>query len=229
MEEVIESQQFAFSQLEKNSVVPLRINIQNGFGSTLFMPASIGPQGNHPGALGLKVVSVRPENQKRNMDTLPAIILMVDPQTGYPVAALDAGYLTSLRTAAASAVATRLLANPETRKVAIFGAGPVAYCHAQAMMCIRGASIQEIVIWNRTAKKAQELAQKLSSEEMFSKVRIYSEECPNAAVKGADLIITATSSEKPLFDGRNIKPGAHLNCVGSFLPTMQEVNSTSYD
>jgi len=223
MADAIDIQANAFKQLQEGKVtMPLRTNVQTEYGSTLFMPCHLTSSG----ALGLKIVAIRPQNAKNNLPTIPATILLIDPITGAPLALMDGTDLTSIRTAAASGVATKFLANKEAHKLALFGAGPVARHHVYAMLAVR-PSLKDIVIVNRTKSSAEKLASLLRSDTRLSSLKITVSDLPESAVKGADIIVTATSSTKPLFDGHLIKKGAHINCVGSFLPTMQEVDATT--
>jgi len=163
---------------------------------------------------------------KKNLPTGIGIILLLDDITGSPLALLDGTHLTPFRTAAASGVATKFLANEGAHKLALFGAGPVARYHVYAMVAVR-PSLRDLVIVNRTKSSAEKLASQLRSDTRLSSLKITVSDLPESAVKGADIIVTATASTKPLFDGNLVKKGAHINCVGAFMPTMQEVDATT--
>jgi ornithine cyclodeaminase len=175
-------------------------------------------------SLSLKVVAIRPENAKLGLPTIPATMLVVDAQTGLLRAILDATDLTTLRTAAGSALATKLLAREDVTKLAIFGAGRQAEAHVDAMLHVR-PGIQTVHIWNRTIARAQELVDRLVARYPNNNVSFSAVDDAAMALRGALVVCTCTNSSVPLFDGRLVENGAHLNLVGAYKPEMREVDS----
>lgn len=207
----------AFARLSTGRAeVPLRAHIATPEqqGISFFMPARIAGE-----ALGLKVVSVFPHNIGRGEPTIYALVTLLDPATGRPLAVLDGTYLTALRTGAASGVATQYMARPEARTLAIFGVGAQAMPQIQAVCAVR--PIDNIWIVNRTRDRAALLAARLRGEGFKGDVRIAA--TPAQALAEADVICTATSAPTPLFNDADVRPGTHINGVGSYKPTMAEV------
>ncbi len=170
------------------------------------MPGAMGEKG----VFGAKIISVFKENFARGKSSHQGLVILFDPEHGAPVCAADAGAITAIRTAAASAVATDALARPEATHLAILGYGEQAYAHAHAISKVR--SIWSISVWGRTFDAAAKLAGQLSEE-------LGVESRPAAsvaeAVKRADIVCTATAAREPVLEGRWIAPGTHLNVVGS--------------
>lgn len=226
MEEAVEVNRAAFLSLATgDATVPERVvlPVPAHSGSTLFKPAFVPGHG-----LGLKVVSVRPANAAAGLPTVPAVVLLVDEATGVPTATVAATYLTALRTAAGSAVATDQLALKGASRLCVFGAGMQGRAHIEAVLCVR--PIKHVAIWNRTRARADNLARELAAEHpavVFDVVA--SPDDIDAAVAAADVIVTATNSSSPVFDGRKLRAGAHINAVGSYLPTMQELDSATLE
>ncbi len=216
----IDAVEAAFASLAAGSAsVPLRtpIDIPEREAVSLFMPARIaGPAA----ALGLKVVSVFPQNARgRAEPTIYALVNLLDPETGRPLAVLDGTYLTALRTGAASGVATRHMARADARRLAVFGAGAQALPQILAVCAVR--PIDTVWIVNRTRDKAALLAARLRGEGYKGDVLI----APSAAraLAEADVVCTATSAAAPLFADADVRPGTHINAVGAYRPSMAEV------
>jgi ornithine cyclodeaminase/alanine dehydrogenase-like protein (mu-crystallin family) len=169
--------------------------------------------------LGTKIVTVFENNPARHFAVVQAVYLLLDGETGSPLALMDGRFITAVRTAATSAVATRLLATGEPKRLAIFGAGVQAESHIEAMLQI--SEVENVMIASRTEAKAAALAERVSSA--------YSIRCeaaaPDNAVLQANLICTCTGSPAPLFDGRTIRPGTHINAVGSFTKATRELDT----
>ncbi|TYC50455.1 ornithine cyclodeaminase family protein [Rhodobacterales bacterium] len=178
----------------------------------LLMPAWV------PGGFaGVKVASVVPGNSGRNLPAVSAQYLLSDATTGQMIALVDGGELTARRTAAASALAARYLARADARRLLVIGTGRLAPNLVAAHMAVR--SIEEVVIWGRSAEKADALAMELSAT-IPAEVRgtaDLSEELGNA-----DIISAATLSSEPLVLGNALKPGTHVDLVGAFKPSMRE-------
>jgi ornithine cyclodeaminase len=198
--------------------VPLRAHIETPErgATSFFMPARIaGPEP----ALGLKVVSVFPENRARGEPSIYALVTLLDPETGRPVAVLDGTYLTALRTGAASGVATRHMARPDARVLALFGAGGQALHQALAVCAVR--PIERIWLVNRTPERAELLAERLREAGLAQEILVAAG--AREALAEADVVCAATSSPTPLFEDGWLRPGAHMNGVGSFKPSMAEL------
>jgi alanine dehydrogenase len=216
----IDAVEQGFVRLAQGSAtVPLRthLSVAEQSADSFFMPAYIG--GEQP-ALGLKVVSVFPHNIERHAaPSIHAVVLLLDPATGRPAAMLDGTYLTALRTGAASGVATRHMARAEAHVLAIFGAGAQALPQVLAVCAVR--PIDDIWIVNRSRDRAAILAARLRGEGIRADIRI----APSVeqALAAADVICCATSAPTPLFDDAMLKPGLHINGVGSYKPSLAEV------
>jgi ornithine cyclodeaminase len=209
----------AFASLSSGAAVaPLRTHIDapEQQGVSLFMPARVA--GAQP-ALGLKVVSVFPQNAARAEPAIYALVSLFDPASGRPLAVLDGTYLTALRTGAASGAATRHMARADAHRLAIFGAGAQALTQALAVCAVR--PVDAIWIVNRTRDHAALLAARLRAEGYAGDVLI----APSAerALAEADIVCTATSAATPLFRDAELRPGTHINAVGAYKPTMAEV------
>jgi ornithine cyclodeaminase len=206
-----------------NATVPLRthLRVSEHNADSFYMPAYVG--GADP-ALGLKVVSVFPHNLERyGAPSIHAIVMLLDPATGKPAAILDGTYLTALRTGAASGVATRHMAREDARGLAIIGAGAQALPQVLAVCAVR--PIEAIWISNRNQERATTLASRLEHEGVRAEVHLASS--VEQALAEADVICCATSSPDPLFEDRMLKPGTHINGVGSYKPTLAEVPPTT--
>jgi len=215
MRQAIEAMREAFGQLAAGqATVPLRTPVETEKGLTLFMPAYLRGTGD----LGAKIVSVYPDNPALGLPTITAVVIVLDGQTGQPLALMDGTYLTALRTGAASGLATELLARRDAQVVAVFGAGVQARTQLEAVRAVR--PIREVRIVSRTRASAERFAAELEG------VTVRAMDDRRAAVQGADVIIAATTSATPVFDGGDVAPGTHVNGIGSYTPEMQEVDAT---
>lgn len=169
-------------------------------------------------ALGSKIVTVFEHNAERNLAIIQAVYLLLDAHTGVPASVMDGRFITAIRTAATSAVATKFMAARAIKRLAIFGAGVQARFHIEAMMCV--AQIERVMITSRTIEKAYALSDYVKSA--------YSIPCdvvpPEEATSNANLICTCTNSPVPLFDGRLLRPGTHVNAVGAYTPATRELD-----
>jgi ornithine cyclodeaminase/alanine dehydrogenase-like protein (mu-crystallin family) len=163
----------------------------------------------YAGALGAKLVTFFPVNQ--DVPTHHALIVLFRPETGEPMAILDGRLITEMRTAAASAVATDLLARPDAAVLGILGSGVQAASHLEALSLVR--RFREVRVWsprNATAFAARHAVQAVATAE--------------AAARGADVIVVATSSRTPVLHGAWVTPGAHVNAVGACRPDWRELD-----
>jgi ornithine cyclodeaminase/alanine dehydrogenase-like protein (mu-crystallin family) len=165
-----------------------------------------------PEGLGLKAVTFYPSNADRGIPTHMATIFLVDPETGAPLAVMDGRLITEMRTAAVSAAATRLLAPSDAKVLAILGSGVQAHSHAEALRLVR--QFEEIRVWSPTREHAERFAKEIGA------TAVSAEE----AVRGADVIVTATSSKTPVLHGLWLKPGCHVNVVGASRPDWREMD-----
>ncbi|WP_298820762.1 ornithine cyclodeaminase family protein [uncultured Roseibium sp.] len=166
---------------------------------------------------GVKVATVVPGNSERSLPAVSAQYLLSDAGTGEMLALIDGGELTARRTAAASALAARYLARSDARHLLLLGTGRLVPNLIAAHMAIR--SIEEVTIWGRSKAKASELATELQST---FPIRINAADSLTEALEQADIISAATLSSEPLIKGKALKPGAHVDLVGAFKPTMRE-------
>jgi ornithine cyclodeaminase/alanine dehydrogenase-like protein (mu-crystallin family) len=215
-----EAMRVAFSGLSAGTAsVPARTQLESDAGVTLFMPAYLAADDGAAGALGAKVVSVFEQNRGLGLPAITGLVVLLDPGTGLPMAILDGTHLTSLRTAAGSALATELLARPQASVLTLFGAGVQGRAHVPAIRDVR--PIEEL----RIVDPSREAAERLAAEVTGIPARVMTDR--EAAVRDADLVVTATTSVSPVFPGEALPAGAHICAVGSFKPTMQELDVTT--
>lgn len=216
----IDAMKEAFAQLSSGQAsVPLRTHIavpeQNGV--ALFMPSLL----HRSRELALKIVSVFPNNQAQGMPTIHALVIVIDAETGRPLALLEGATLTAIRTGAASGAATDLLARADASKIGLFGSGVQARTQLEAVCTVRG--IDQVRIYSLDEPGAKAFIEEMSgSGPIPAQLTIVDD--PQQAVADADIICTATTSSTPVFEGCDLKPGVHINAVGSFTPDMQEID-----
>lgn len=220
MAEAIDGVERAYAQLSAGkATMPLRSRFHTEKGVTLLMPAHLHDSGD----FAVKIVSVYADNPKLGLPTVAATVLALDPQTGMPLALMEGDSLTALRTGAAGGVAARFLARTDARTVALFGAGVQARAQLQAAMAVR--KIERVWIVDPFASAAQRLAEDISGWSDPPAVTLA--HSPQSAVAQADIVLAATTTTTPLFDGNDLKPGAHVTGVGSFTPQMQEIDANT--
>ncbi len=173
-----------------------------------------------PHCYGVKLVSLFPDNPSRGLSGHRGAVVLFEAETGGAVAMMDAGLLTAIRTAAASAVATRALARPEARVLTIIGTGEQAEHHLEAMLAVR--PISEARIIGRRAERAADFAAHAASSHPGLTITHGTD--AQAAVAGADIVCTVTSSATPVLLGDWLEPGQHLNIVGASIPSKREVD-----
>jgi ornithine cyclodeaminase len=188
------------------------------------MPGQLGVSSRerHRSAVGAKVITVFPGNDSTPVDSHLGVVLLFEAGMGRLVAIIDASSVTAIRTAAVSAVATRLLANPDAGDLAILGAGVQAMTHLEAMRCVR--TLRRVRVWSRTPERCARYAEK--ARQKFG-VAVEVAESAEACVRGADVICTVTASREPVLRGNWIAEGAHINAVGAALPTARELDSAA--
>jgi ornithine cyclodeaminase/alanine dehydrogenase len=201
-------------------------------GRARVLPRAIMPMGRHGvflsmvsalprrRALGTKLVTVVPGNRARGLPTIHAGYLLIDPETGAPLALMEAGFLTAIRTGATSALAARHLARPDSRVVACFGAGVQA---AFQLRCLQAVlDIRAVRVVGRSPRRAQAFAARMRDA---LRVPVEVTRDRKGAVREADVITCATTSPTPVFSGRDVKSGTHVDAVGAFRPTTREVDT----
>lgn len=214
MSQAIAAMADAFAQLSSGrATVPLRVHQEAEGGVTLLMSAYLPTQL----SVGVKIVTAYPENPSRDLPMIHALVMVLDAETGVPRALMEGAHLTALRTAAATGLATDRLARPDAGVLALFGAGGQARHQLEAVRAVR--PIREVRIVARTAGSARRLAEEVEGVQ----VRVLEDR--RAALDGADVVVAATTSTSPVFDGGDVSPGAHVNGVGSYTPSMQEVDA----
>lgn len=201
--------------------IPLRANIDvpKESGQNLYMPGLVSSAD----ALGVKIVSVYPKNNKIGLESISSLMIVQDQNTGQVVSIMDGKYLTKLRTGALSGAATDLLARKNSRSFALIGTGGQARTQLEAILNVR--DIKEVRVAGRNKEKAQKFVDQMQEEfkEKFD-FNIFVAKNANEAVIDADIITTVTTAKTPVFDGKLVKKGAHINGVGSYNPVMQEIH-----
>ena len=203
---------------ERRVVLPLR--------SVMVMPGDRGMMGNMPGYLadpecfGVKLVSLIARNKPPQHSSHLGLVLMFESEHGCPVALLDAAEITAIRTAAASGLATRLLARAEAGDLAVLGAGEQARSHLEAMLTVR--TLRRVRIWARNRDHARAFAE---AEGARLGIAIETSPTVREAVAGADIICTVTKAREPILLGEWLAPGVHLNVVGSSVATTAEIDT----
>lgn len=166
-----------------------------------------------PGLLGAKVVAVLPGNKARGLNPHQGLVLLLDPETGLPLALGDGAAITALRTAAASLLATRLLAREDSRVLTVVGTGLQAELHVRAMREAR--EIREVRVVGRDEEKARELARKIGGAMVFRDVK--------EALPGTDILCLCTSASEPYLRSAQLPDGIHVNAIGACRPGVKEI------
>ncbi len=220
MPKAIDAMRHAYGQLSAGkATAPPRQHIATDKGVTLFMPAYL----HQSGELGIKVVSVYDDNPNHNLPRITATVLVLDPATGVPKAFMDGSSLTAIRTGAGGGLAADLLARQNAKTVGLFGAGVQARAQLQAVRVVR--NITQVNLISRTAASAQQLAAEISGWQEAPQVNIVP--TPREVVADADIVLCATTSATPLFNGNTLKAGTHITAVGTFVPEKREVDTTT--
>lgn len=208
MAAAIDALEAAFRDEDPSGAGPVRSSVDTPAGSLLLMPAA-GPRG-----VGVKLVTLTEANPALGLPFVQAAYVLFDPGTQAPLATLEGGALTALRTAAVSGLATRFLAREDARRLVVFGAGVQAVAHLEAMAAVR--PIEEVVVVSRSPARADDLVAAGRAMGIRADTGV-----PDA-VGSADLICTCTTSSTPVFDAP-VADGTHLNAVGAYLPDTREI------
>ena len=214
MPAAIDAMREAFVELSAGRAdAPLRVALETEGGVSLFMPASLPTRG----AAGAKIVSVNGGNPALGIPVIHAVVVAVDPVTGRVEALMDGTWLTALRTGAAGGLAAELLARRDASTVTVFGAGVQARTQLEAVRCVRDVREVRIVSPIRAESEA------FAGEVEHARVRVVDD--PGEALAGADIVVTATNSSTPVFDGTLVEPGTHVTGIGSYTLQMREVDT----
>ncbi|HEX6808421.1 MAG TPA: ornithine cyclodeaminase family protein [Gemmatimonadaceae bacterium] len=221
MRECIDAMERALRALTRGrAVIPLRPVVRipgENSGALAAMPAYL----EDPKSLGVKAISVFPGNEGTAHDSHQGAVLFFDPDRGALVAIMDAGAITAVRTAAVSAVATRLLARPDASDLAMLGAGVQAHSHLEAMRAVR--PVRRVRVWSRTPARAADFARQYNGSDLV----VTAVATPREAVERSDLVCTVTSAREPVLMGDWLAPGAHLNVVGASIAAAREVDTSA--
>jgi alanine dehydrogenase len=219
MADCMDAVEKAFAEMANGTaVLPLRINITPPDGLALYMPAYLKDMG----ALACKVVTVYKNNPaKHDLPTTIGKVLLQNPETGEVICIMDGGYLTAVRTGAASGVATRYLAREEKNQTAgIFGAGVQARMQLWAVKLAR--DIVRAYVYDVSDEAVKKFIDNLSRKLDLEIIKANS---PDQILDEADIICTATSSPTPIFDGNKVRAGIHVNGIGSHTPKARELDT----
>lgn len=217
MDQAVEAMGAAFASLSTGgAVMPRRmlLPVTGQRASVLLKPALVPGEG-----LGAKLVSVFPGNAERGRPAVSGLVVLLDPVTGEPAALMDGTFLTAWRTGAASGLATRLLARPEARVAGIFGCGAQARTQLLALDAVRDLAV--VKVFARTPEAVARFVEEMSGQ---VRAQIRPAASPVDAVKDADIVCTATTSATPVFDGRRLINGCHVNGVGSYQAAARELD-----
>ncbi|HEX6848477.1 MAG TPA: ornithine cyclodeaminase family protein [Chitinophagaceae bacterium] len=221
MKECIDVMEKMFRSLVSGECLqPLRniMRLPDGNGVLGLMPG----HAEQLGVMGVKVISVFHANSESGLPSHQGVVMLFDAKNGQPLMLFDALEITAIRTAAASAVATKFLAQEKSSTLAIIGSGEQAKRHLEAISLVR--KIEQVHLWSRNEKNAKNFASELSGK---YKVPIQIKENVQDAVKNADIICTVTASKEPVVMGEWIGPGTHINAVGSSTPFSRELDTTA--
>jgi ornithine cyclodeaminase/alanine dehydrogenase-like protein (mu-crystallin family) len=219
MKECIDVMARAFSALARgDAAMPLRqiVWLPGKTGALGLMPAHL----NDMAAFGLKAVTFFPRNEGTDLDSHQGAVLLFEAARGRLLAIIDATSLTAIRTAAVSALATRLLAREDAGELAMIGSGVEARTHLEAMLLVR--KIRRVRVASKTVQRARDFAQRESARRAIPVVACATVQ---EAVTGADIVCTVTSSREPVLAGAWLSPGAHVNAVGSSVAAARELDT----
>jgi ornithine cyclodeaminase/alanine dehydrogenase-like protein (mu-crystallin family) len=219
MAECVEAMDGALRTLSSGgALLPLRSVLRLPEGRGLFgvMPAALAA----PDTLGLKAIAICTGNEGTELDTHQGLVILFDPKRGVPIAVMDASSITAIRTAAVSGLATRALAREDAGDLAIVGSGVQARSHLEAMAVVR--RIRRVRAWSPNPRQ---LAGYVAAARDRLGITVEAMRGPRETVEGADLICTVTGSPTPVVEGEWVADGAHINAVGSSLPTSRELDT----
>lgn len=214
MGEAIDVMSDVFSQLSNGELeMPIRSVTDFGDNTVFYKPAA----SKNDGAIGIKLLTQVNSNRERHLPVIQGLMLLVDYVDGRFLSLMDGTYVTALRTAAASGLATKLLANPDAKVAAIFGAG--AQGRTQLLAVCEARNIEKVFIFDLNPDAVSAFIAEMSGLVSAKLLRGESNDC----LKEVDVICTVTTSPRPLFKLSELKGGVHINAIGSFKPTMNEI------
>jgi len=217
MPQAIEQMRKAFAELSAGrATMPMRSRMDMEEGDMLLMPACLDDS-----VLCVKAVLTYPGNRERNLPVVQGMLMVFDPATGTPLALMDCEGLTAIRTGAAGGLAIDLLSRRDSHTVGLIGSGVQAHTQLKAAMVVR--EIRQIHIFDPCREAAVVLRDEMASQADAPEVIIASES--EDAVRSADIVITATTSPTPTFDGHALRPGTHVTAIGSYRPDRREVDT----
>ena len=224
MKDAIEADKQALKiYTQGDSEVPLRINFDMEKGQSLFMPAHIKGKD----IVGIKIVSVFPDNPKLGKPSVPAQVMMLDPLTGEVCAILDGTFVTQLRTGAVQGAATDLLARKNARRAVLIGTGGQAVSQLEAMLTVR--DLTDVAIYDIDEQKAKQFTEAMKKHFSHFSANLYFSQNFDEDIGQADIITSVTTSKVVTFNGDIVKPGTHINGVGAYTPEMHEIPSNIVD
>ncbi|MEM9932468.1 MAG: ornithine cyclodeaminase family protein [Bacteroidota bacterium] len=218
MSQAITLMRSAFSQLSANKAqVPIRTHMKfyEGIAELLSMPVFLTDQQQS----GLKLVALSHENPSLELPFIQALMIVMDARRGFPLACMSGGWVTHMRTGAASGLATQLLANKEASVLGIYGTGAQAYTQLDAIMEVR--PIKKVLLYNRTPRNTYLFCGKVRKKYNIDFVVL---EEPSG-FQAADIICTCTRSQTPILKLSDVKPGVHINAVGAYRADMAEIGA----
>ena len=212
---IVREAMIAFSKGETKQLLRAILPLGEGrlFGS---MPGGMGERR----VFGAKLISVFPENFAKSVQSHQGVVVLFDGESGAPVCVLHAGEITAIRTGAASAFATDALARKDARRLAVLGYGEQARTHARAISKVR--KLEAITVWGRSAERAQRYAREVEAE---LGVPVTPAPTARACVVDADIVCTVSAAKEPILEGKWLRPGTHVNIVGSSYAGPVEVDS----
>ena len=221
VEELIQALERAHIQFSTGkAVMPVRlvVPLPEIKGRITSMPAYLGEDK----ALGMKVVTYFPENPKQGLPIILATVFLYSTESGKLLAVMDGTYVTAIRTACISAVATRALANPETPVLGVLGAGVQARAQIRTLCKVR--KIREIKVYDVLEKSVQSLKEELEPE---VGIKIEAVKTAEQAIRNVDLLVTVTTAKEPIVRVDWLKPGVHINAIGSHRPDLREIDGAT--
>lgn len=220
MRDAVELMKTAFHELsEGRAQAPVRtaVVVDDDASAMLMMPGFV-PAAK---ALGFKVVNFFPRNPSRDLPTINAIVCLIDSETGIPLGIMEGGFVTALRTGAVSGAATDLMARPDSKTLAVIGAGVQGVTQAAAVCSVR--PIERIIAVDQRPEQLDRFRSMIAADWPDIADRVETTTDPAIALAGADIICTATTARAPVFSDTDLRPGTHINAIGAFTPDMQEI------
>lgn len=217
MDKAVEAMKSAFRELSTGEVlVPLRTHMRlEEQNADVLLMSCYSPNLQQ---VGMKIITLHPENLKRDLPYIQATVMVIDAEDGTPLSVMSGAVLTAIRTGAASGAATDILARADASRVAIIGTGVQATTQLEAMCTVR--QIKTAAVFDMDSDRAEVFAKKMSES---LKIKVIPVDSASAAIAGADIVCTATTSKNPVFDDADIEPGTHINAIGVYKPHEREI------